>query len=103
MMSQMEQFCHQYNLSHQRTTNVLHVIDESLAILGSGGRVISPNTVLTLSYTERDDSLQLSIKSQQAISSGAFDAERDDLAVTILRNFCRDITIDGNNLRIDIK
>ena len=103
MMSQMEQFCQQYNLSRQRTTNVLHVIDESLAILGSGGRVISPNTVLTLAYTERDDSLQLSIKSQQAIGSDAFDAERDDLAVTILRNFCRDITIDGNNLRIDIK
>ena len=103
MMSQMEQFCHQYNLSHQRTTNVLHVIDESLAILGSGGRVISPNTVLTLSYTERDDSLQLSIKSQQAIGSDAFDTERDDLAVTILRNFCRDINVDGNNLRIDIK
>ena len=102
MMSQMEQFCQQYNLSRQRTTNVLHVIDESLAILGSGGRVISPNTVLTLAYTERDDSLQLSIKSQQAIGSDAFDAERDDLAVTILRNFCRDITIDGNNLRIDI-
>ena len=103
MMSQMEQFCHQYNLSRQRTNNVLHVLDESLAILGSGGRVISPNTVLTLAYTERDDSLQLSIKSQQAIGSDAFDAERDDLAVTILRNFCRDITIDGNNLRIDIK
>ena len=102
MMSQMEQFCQQYNLSRQRTNNVLHVIDESLAILGSGGRVISPNTVLTLAYTERDDSLQLSIKSQQAIGSDAFDAERDDLAVTILRNFCRDITIDGNNLRIDI-
>ena len=103
MMSQMEQFCQQYNLSRQRTTNVLHVIDESLAILGSGGRVISPNTVITLSYTEQDDSLQLSIKSQQAIGSDAFDAERDDLAVTILRNFCRDITIDGNNLHIDIK
>ena len=103
MMSQMEQFCQQYNLSRQRTTNVLHVIDESLAILGSGGRVISPNTVLTLAYTERDDSLQLSIKSQQAIGSDAFDAERDDLAVTILRNFCRDINVDGNNLRIDIK
>ena len=103
MMSQMEQFCQQYNLSHQRTTNVLHVIDESLAILGSGGRVISPNTVLTLSYTEQDDSLMLNIKSQQAIGSDAFDAERDDLAVTILRNFCRDITIDGNNLHIDIK
>ena len=103
MMSQMEQFCQQYNLSRQRTTNVLHVIDESLAILGSGGRVISPNTVLTLAYTERDDSLQLSIKSQQAIGSDAFDTERDDLAVTILRNFCRDINVDGNNLRIDIK
>ena len=103
MMSQMEQFCQQYNLSRQRTNNVLHVIDESLAILGSGGRVISPNTVLTLAYTERDDSLQLSIKSQQAIGSDAFDAERDDLAVTILRNFCRDINVDGNNLRIDIK
>ena len=102
MMSQMEQFCQQYNLSRQRTNNVLHVIDESLAILGSGGRVISPNTVLTLAYTERDDSLQLSIKSQQAIGSDAFDTERDDLAVTILRNFCRDINVDGNNLRIDI-
>ena len=103
MMSQMEQFCQQYNLSRQRTTNVLHVVDETLAILGSGGKVISPNTVLTLSYTERDDSLQLNIKSQQAISSDGFDAERDDLAVTILRNFCREINVDGNNLRIDIK
>ena len=103
MMSQMEQFCLQYNLSRQRTANVLHVVDESLAILGSGGRVISPNTILTLSYTEQDDSLQLNIKSQQAISSASFDAQSDDLAVTILRNYCRDISIGGNNLRIDIK
>ena len=103
MMSQMEQFCQQYNLSRQRTTNVLHVVDESLAILGSGGRAIRPNTVLTLAYTERDDSLLLNIKSQQAISSDVFNTERDDLAVTILRNYCRDINIDGNDLRIDIK
>ena len=40
MMSQMEQFCHQYNLSRQRTNNVLHVLDESLAILGSGIRYL---------------------------------------------------------------
>ena len=47
MMSQMEQFCQQYNLSRQRTTNVLHVVDESLAILSSGGKAIQPDTVLT--------------------------------------------------------
>ena len=103
MMSQMEQFCQQYNLSRQRTTNVLHVVDESLAILGSGGKAIQPDTVLTLSYTEKNDSLQLTINSQQAISSDAFNTETDDLAVTILRNYCRDINVGGNDLRIDIK
>ena len=103
MMSQMEQFCQQYNLSRQRTTNVLHVVDESLAILGSGGKAIQPDTVLTLSYSEKDDSLQLSIKSQQAIGSDAFNTDNDDLAVTILRNYCRDISVGGNDLRIDIK
>ena len=103
MMSQMEQFCQQYNLSRQRTTNVLHVVDESLAILSSGGKAIQPDTVLTLSYSEKDDSLQLSINSQQAIGSDAFNTDNDDLAVTILRNYCRDINVGGNDLRIDIK
>jgi polar amino acid transport system substrate-binding protein len=103
MMSQMEQFCQQYNLSRQRTTSVLHVVDESLAILGSGGKVIQPDTVITLSYTEQDDSLQLIINSQQAISSDAFSAENNDLAVTILRNYCHDINVGDNNLCISIK
>ena len=102
MMSQMEQFCQQYNLSLQRTNAVLHVVDESLAILGSVGKTVYPGSTLTLSYTEKDDSLLFTIKCKQAIGSDAFSADSDDLAVTILRNFCRDISVDGNTLRFSI-
>ena len=103
MMSQMEQFCQQYNLSHQQITSVLHVVDESLTILNSNGRSIKPGTSLTLSYTEKDDTLQLIINSPEAINKDVFEADSDDLAITILRNFCRDISINGNTLCMILK
>ena len=103
MMAQMEQFCQQYNLSGQRTEGVLHIIDESLAILGSGGTTIQPGTRLTLSYTEQDDTLLLTINCPQEVNQGLFSDESDDLALTILRNFCHDINIDGNTIRIIVK
>ena len=103
MMSQMEQFCQQYNLSHQQITSVLHVVDESLTILNSNGRSIKPGTSLTLSYTEKDDTLQLIINSPEAINKDVFEANSDDLAITILRNFCRDISINGNTLCMILK
>ena len=103
LMSQMEQFCQQYNLSHQQITSVIHVVDESLSILGSDGRSIQPGTRLTLSYTEKDDTLQLIINCPEAISNDAFSVDSDDLALTILRNFCRDISINNNTIRMIIK
>ena len=103
MMAQMEQFCQQYNLSSQRTEGVLHVIDESLGILGSGGQTILPGTHLTLSYTEQDDTLRLTINCPQEINQDLFSADSDDLALTILRNFCHDISIDGNMIRMIVK
>ena len=103
MMAQMEQFCQQYNLSSQRTEGVLHVVDESLAILGSAGNTIQPGTRLTLSYTEQDDTLLLTITCPQAINQDLISAESDDLALIILRNFCRDISVDGNMIRMIVK
>ena len=103
MMAQMEQFCQQYNLSRQQTDGVLHVIDESLSILGSGEKAILSGTRLTLSYTEQDDTLQFTVNCPQAINSDVFQADDDDLALTILRNYCRDISIDGNVLRITVR
>lgn len=103
MMSQMEQFCQQYNLSHQQITSVLHVVDESLSILGSDGSSILPGTRLTLSYTEKDDMLQLIVTCPEAVNKDLFGDHSDDLALTILRNFCRDISINGNTLCMVIK
>jgi polar amino acid transport system substrate-binding protein len=103
MMSQLEQFCQQYNLSHQQITSVLHVVDESLSILGSDGSSILPGTRLTLSYTEKDDMLQLIVTCPEAVNKDLFGDHSDDLALTILRNFCRDISINGNTLCMVIK
>ena len=103
MMAQMERFCQQYNLSRQQTASVLHVVDESLAILSSGGKAIQPGTRLTLSYTEKDETLLFTINCPQNINRDVFSANRDDLALTILRNYCRDISIDGNMVRMIIK
>ena len=75
----------------------------SLTILGSSGKAIQPGTRLTLSYTEQDDTLQFTVNSPQAINRDVFQADNDNLALTILRNFCRDISIDGNMLRITVR
>ena len=98
MMSQMEQFCQHYNLSRRRTDAVLHVLDESLAILGS-----PVDTRLTLAYSEQDDSLGFTIDCPKPVDADLFRADRDNLAVTILRNFVSNISIDGSQLRLDVK
>ena len=108
MMAQMEQFCRQYNLSRQRTENVYHAVDESLAILGtahSHAQATTNNTTqwavgtcLTLSYTEQDDSLQLTVRTPLIIPSDALDIEDNMLAAAILRSVSTDIHIDSNAL-----
>ena len=98
MTAQMEQFCLHYNLQRQQIFAVLHVIDETLAILGT-----HPNTRLTLAYSEQEDTLQFIVNSPHAVDSSVFSQESDDIAVTILRNFSRNIHVDGSTLRITIK
>jgi polar amino acid transport system substrate-binding protein len=102
MIAQIEQFCRHYHLSAQRTDGVLHVVDESFAILNSA-KAIQSDTRLTLSYMEQDDTLQLTYNCPQGINRDAIQSDSDDLALTILRNFCRDISIDDNMLRMIIK
>jgi len=91
MIAQMEQFCQHYNLSSQQINSVLHVVDESLAILGT-----APGMRLTLAYTEQDDTLQFTVNSPQTIDPAVLDRDGNKIATTILRNFSRDIRIDGN-------
>ena len=109
MMAQMEQFCHQYNLSRQRTENVYRAVDESLAILGTAyahAQTTAPtNTTqwavgscLTLSYTEQDDSLLLTVRTPHLIPPDALDIEDNMLAAAILRSVSTDIHIDSNAL-----
>ncbi|MBQ4390767.1 MAG: ABC transporter permease subunit [Paludibacteraceae bacterium] len=93
MMAQMEQFCRQYNLSRQRTENVYRAVDESLAILGT-----AVGTCLTLSYTEQDDSLLLTVRTPHPIPSDALGIEDNMLAAAILRSVSTDIHIDKNAL-----
>ena len=98
MMAQMEQFCRQYNLSRQRTENVYRAVDESLAILGT-----PVGTCLTLSYTEQDDSLLLTVRTPQLIPSDALDIEDNMLAVAFLRSVSTDIRIESNACNIAIR
>ena len=77
---------------------MLHVIDESLAILGA-----APAMRITLAYSEQDDTLQLTVTAPQGISPEVFEREENGIAMTILRNFSRDISTDGNTLRVTIK
>ena len=114
MMAQMEQFCRQYNLSRQRTENVYRAVDESLAILGTAyahAQTTAPanttqwavGTCLTLSYTEQDDSLLLTVRTPHLIPPDALDIEDNMLAAAILRSVSTDIHIDKNALIITVR
>jgi polar amino acid transport system substrate-binding protein len=98
MVAQMEQFCQHYNLSSQQIDSVSHVIDESLTILGT-----APGTRLTLSYAEKDDTLQMTVSCPEPINEEKFYADEQSIALTILRNFSTDINIVGNTLNIVIE
>lgn len=97
MVAQMEQFCQHYNLSRLQIDSVYHVIDESLTILGT-----APGTQITLSYAEQDDTLQMTVNCPKPINRKEFYADEQHMALTILNNFIRDISIDGNALRMVI-
>ncbi len=103
MMAQMEQFCRHYNLSRVRTDGVFHVIDESLSILGSARSGLQPGTRLTLAYSEQDDTLQWTVRCPQAIDPAMFETDDNSVAMVMLRNFSRDISIDGDTLRVAVK
>ena len=103
MMAQMEQFCQHYNVSRRQTESLLHVIDETMAILSSGNGVAAlPGTRLTLSYAEQDDVLQFTVNSPQPVNPELFLNGSDNIAATILRSYSSDIIINGNDLRITI-
>ena len=102
MMAQMEQFCQQQNLSRQQCASVLHVLDETFAILGKESYADLPGSRITLSHTEQDGTLKLTFNCAKPISTNKFNLDSDDLAITILRNFCRDIQIDGRVLSMTI-
>lgn len=103
MIAQMEQFCQHYNVSRRQTESLLHVIDETMAILSSGDGVAAlPGTRLTLSYAEQDDVLQFTVNSPQPVNPELFLNGSDNIAATILRSYSSDISINGNDLRITI-
>lgn len=97
MTAQMEQFCRHYNLSRQQIDAVLHVVDESMAVLGT-----TPPMRVALAYTEQDNSLQFSVKCPQAIRPDVLDAGENSIAATILRNFSSDLVIDNDTLRLTV-
>jgi polar amino acid transport system substrate-binding protein len=76
---------------------VLHVVDESMAVLGT-----TPPMRVALAYTEQDNSLQFSVKCPQAIRPDVLDAGENSIAATILRNFSSDLVIDGDTLRLTV-
>ena len=71
---------------------------ESLAILGT-----PVGTCLTLSYTEQDDSLLLTIRTPHLIPSDALDIEDNMIAIAILRSVSRHIHIGSNALTITVQ
>ena len=103
LLAQMEQFCQHYNLSRQRTDSALHIVDETLTILGTGGKNIQPGTRLTLSYKEKDDSLLFTLNCPQVINRDVFYADRDDVSLTILHHYCQDISVEGNIVHMIVK
>ena len=95
MMAQMEQFCQRYNLTYKQTQRVIHVIDELLFILGT-----VPGTRLTLSYTEQNEELSFVVSYPQPIDPAVLSKEENELSVSFLRHFSRNISIEGNTLRL---
>ena len=58
--------------------------------------------MLTLTYSEQEETLQLAVSCPQAVNPALFRTDSDDFALTILRNFSRDISVEGNTLRMTI-
>ena len=103
LLSQMEQFCQHYNLSRQRTDSALHIVDETLTILGADGKTIQPGTRFTLSYKEKDDTLLFTLNCPQVVNRDVFYADRDDVSLTILHHYCQDISVEGNIVHMIVK
>lgn len=97
MTAQMEAFCRRHNLSRAVTDNALHVIEESLSVLGT-----RPGTRLALVYSQQDGTLTWEVKCPETIEPEVLEKEQNQLALTLLRHFSREIRLDGDTASMPI-
>jgi polar amino acid transport system ATP-binding protein len=89
MNAEIQQFCEKHVFSREMTNRVLLVVEELLAIHGAVATVFDVD--LSLSYSEKHDTLEMQFVSAGPAGNILESARADELSVTIIRNMAREI------------
>jgi polar amino acid transport system ATP-binding protein len=98
MNAEIEHFCEKHVLSKKMINNVLLIVEEFLGIYNSQSKIIDVN--LTLSYSEKRDSLEIVFESLGEKENLFDNADPDEIGLTIIKNLTENIDyerVDGKN------
>jgi polar amino acid transport system ATP-binding protein len=98
MNAEIQNFCEKHVITKNMINNLLLVIEELLAIYNLKAKIYDIN--LTLSYSEKRDTLELSFDSSGEEKNILDDLDEDDISLTIIKNFTGNIEferVDGRN------
>jgi polar amino acid transport system ATP-binding protein len=105
MNAEIERFCEKHVLPKKMINNVLLILEELMVIHNSLSKIIDIN--LTLSYSEKRDTLELVFESGGAEGNILDKIEQDELGLMIIRNLTESIeysrTNDRNRLKLFLK
>jgi len=97
MNSEIEQFCEKHVFSKKRINNVLLIVEEFLAINNADASQIDID--LTLSYSEKHDSLEIIFDSIGPEGNIIEKTDADELGITIIKNLTNSINYQRNGER----
>ncbi len=101
MMSQIDTFCTRYNMSAVIIDHIMHIVEESLLIIG-----ITPGMQVNVSYGEKMSDVEVTITTPATLSDDILTNSDHELSVTMIRGMSQSIdlthTSSGTTLTVKV-
>lgn len=101
MMSQIDTFCTRYNMSAITIDHIMHIVEESLLIIG-----ITPGMQVKVSYGEKMSEVEITIATTATLSDDILTNSDHEISVTMIRGMSQSIdlthTLLGTTLTIKV-
>ena len=89
MVAQIEAFCHKYGVNEDSIDRLIHVVEESILIVGAIRGV-----QLKIFYSEKNQSFDVSVSTPVLLDKDILNKEDYMIQAAMLRGMCKDVKVE---------